>query len=129
MKINIILKLVGLFHFIIGVVLLIVIIMPNNIASNIFHVPSSEHVIWLKTPMTVVASMNLGLGLLLVISSAIKNTQSAKLVLLGEVFMMFFILLGALFNDFSSFTATGPPLILYLMIIFNLLFCLYVYFK
>jgi lipopolysaccharide export LptBFGC system permease protein LptF len=79
--------------------------------------------------MTVVASMNLGLGILLIISSSMNDYKSEKYVLLGEIGMMVCILFGALFNQFSTFTATGPPAPFWAMVIFNLFFSIYGYYK
>ena len=91
---------------------------PAKVASA----PSNAIMIWFKTPMTVVASMNLGLGILLIISSSFNDYKSKKYILLGEIGMMVCILLGALFNQFSTFTATGPPPPFWAMIILNLSF-------
>ena len=129
MKIALILRIIGVLHIFIGILLFILILMPNDIASNIFGIPSNEIMIWFKTPMTVVASMNLGLGILLIISSSFNDYKSKKYILLGEIGMMVCILLGALFNQFSSFTATGPPLPFWAMVILNLLFSIYGYYK
>jgi len=129
MKTTLILRIIGILHIFVGILLFILILMPNDIAANIFGAPSNAIMIWFKTPMTVVASMNLGLGLLLIISSAMNDSTSAKYVLLGEISMMFCILFAALFNQFSTFTATGPPPPFWAMIILNLSFSFYGYYR
>ncbi len=129
MKTTLILRIIGMLHIFVGILLFVLILMPNEIAANIFGAPSNAIMIWFKTPMTVVASMNLGLGILLIISSSMNDYKSKKYVLLGEIGMMVCILFGALFNQFSTFTATGPPAPLWAMIIFNLFFSIYGYYK
>jgi len=129
MKTALILRIIGVLHFFVGILLFILILLPNDIASNIFGTPSNVIMIWFKTPMTVVASMNLGLGILLIISSSMNDYESKRYVLLGEIGMMICILIGALFNQFSTFTATGPPAPFWAMVILNLLFTIYGYYK
>jgi len=43
--------------------------------------------------------------------------------------MMVCIISGALFNQFSTFTFTGPSAPIWAMIILNLFFYIYVYYK
>jgi hypothetical protein len=128
MKRVLILKIIGTLHTLAGLLLFSIILISNDVAATFFSL-SPESVSIFKTPLTVVASMNLGLGSLLIISSRIRDTHYAKFVLLGQVAMMFCILFGALFNHFSSITAIDPPAPLWVMIILNLSFSLYGYFK
>jgi len=129
MKTRLIIKVIGTSHIFVGVLLFLLILMPNDIAANIFDAPSNEAIIWFKTSMTVVGSMNIGLGFLLIISCLINDFKSEKYILLGEIAMMTSILFGALFNQFSTFTATGPPAPIWAMLIFNLFISIYGYFK
>ena len=128
LKISLILKIIGLLHILAGVFLFGFILMPDEISSQMIGAQLLEIMPWFKTPVTVVSAMNLGVGILLILSSALKDFRSMKLILLGEVYLMCCIFLGAIFNYFSSFTAIGPPVIIIAMILINLAFTLYGYY-
>lgn len=129
MKITSILKIIGALHAVLGIILVSFLFIPNDIAAEIVGASDAENILWFKTPITVVAFMNLGIAILLIISSSMQDSSSAKLVLKGETAIMLCIFLGALFNHFSSLTSIGPPKLLWVMIVFNMSLSFYGYFR
>ncbi len=88
---------------------------------------SSDTLLLVRGTADVVAASNLGIGLLLIICSSIKEKKSLKKVISGELALMACLLAVALFNTFNSGTIVdgGPPPSLWVVLIVNPILCTY----
>ena len=79
----------------------------------------------------VVAASQIGIGLLLIICSYIKDLSATKIILLGEVALITCSLRVATFNTLNGGTIVdgGPPPPFWLVLIINPSLCIYGYFK
>ena len=124
MKLKNILKTIGGLHILLGLLIIFLLIFSvETIAGN----ASSETLLLVRGTADVVGASNLGIGFLLIICSTIKDKQSLKKVLSGELALMFCLLSVALFNTFNSGTIVdgGPPPPFWIVLIANPLLCIY----
>ena len=124
MKLKNILKTTGVLHILLGLLIIFLLIFSvETIAGN----ASSETLLLVRGTADVVGASNLGIGFLLIICSTIKDKQSLKKVLSGELALMFCLLSVALFNTYNSGTIVdgGPPPPFWIVLIANPLLCIY----
>ena len=88
---------------------------------------SAETLLYVRGFADVVATCNLGIGFLLIISSSIRDFHSARKVLLGELVLMFCLLIVAIFNSLNAgiLVDAGPPAPFWIVIIANPFLCTY----
>ena len=69
----------------------------------------------------VVAEINIGIGFLLIVASSIRDHESARKVLLGELGLMSCLLIVAVFNTLSSgiIVDSGQPSPFWILLIAN----------
>ena len=124
MKIKTILKTVGSLHLLLGVLLINLLIFSiDTIAPSV----SAETLLFFRGTADVVAATNIGIGFLLIISSSIRDHESAKKVLLGELVLMSCLLIVAIFNTLNAgvIVDAGPPPPLWVVLIANPVLCTY----
>ena len=124
MKLKNILKITGVLHILLGLLIIYLLIFSvETIAGN----ASNETLLFVRGTADVVAASNLGIGCLLIICSSIKDKASLRKILLGEIVLMFCFLAVALFNTFNAGTIVdgGPPPPFWVVLIMNPLFCIY----
>ena len=124
MKINTILKTVGFLHLLLGVLLINMLIFSiDTIAPS----ASAETLLFIRGSADVVAATNIGIGFLLIISSSIRDHESAKKVLLGELVLMSCLLIVAIFNTLNAgvIVDNGPPPPFWIVLILNPVLCIY----
>ena len=124
MKIKTILKTVGSLHLLLGVLLINMLIFSvDTIAPSV----SAETLLFIRGSADVVAATNIGIAFLLIISSSIRDHESAKKVLLGELVLMLCLLIVAVFNTLNAgvIVDAGPPPSFWIVLIANLVFCTY----
>ena len=125
MKIKTILKTVGSLHLLLGLLLINMLIFSvDTIAPSV----SAETLLFIRGTADVVAATNIGIGFLLIISSSIRDHESAKKVLLGELALMSCLLIVAVFNTFNAgviVDAGPPPPPFWIVLIANPVFCTY----
>ena len=124
MKLKNILKTAGVFHILLGLLIIFLIIFSvKTITGDV----SIETIRLVRGTANVVAASNLGIGCLLITCSSIKDKASLRKVLSGELVLMFCFLSVALFNTFSAGTIVdgGPPPPFWIVLIVNPLLCIY----
>ena len=124
MTIKTILKITGSLHLLFGLVLIILLAFSvETIAPSV----SSETLLFVRGLADVVAASNLGIGFLLIISSSIRDFNSARKVLLGELALMSCLLIVAVFNTINAgiIVDTGPPPPFWIVLITNPVLCSY----
>ena len=124
MKIKTILKTVGSLHLLLGVLLInLLIFSADTIAPSV----SAETLLFIRGTADVVAATNIGIGFLLIISSSIRDHESAKKVLLGELVLMLCLLIVAVFNTLNAgiIVDSGPPPPFWVVLIANPVLCTY----
>ena len=124
MKIKTILKTVGTLHLLLGLLLINMLIFSvDTIAPSV----SAETLLFIRGTADVVAATNIGIGFLLIISSSIRDHESAKKVLLGELALMSCLLIVAVFNTLNAgvIVDAGPPPPFWIVLIANPVFCTY----
>ena len=124
MKIKTILKTVGSLHLLLGVLLINMLIFSvETIAPSV----SAETLLFIRGSADVVAATNIGIAFLLLISSSIRDHESAKKVLLGELVLMLCLLIVAVFNTLNEgvIVDAGPPLPFWIVLIANPVLCTY----
>ncbi len=124
MKIKTILKTVGSFQIVLGIILIPMLIFSvDSIAPSI----SAETMLFMRGFVDVVAASNIGIGFLLIISSSIRDQESAKKVLLGELVLMSCLLLVAVFNTLNAgiIVDSGQPSPFWILLIANPVLCIY----
>tara|TARA_A100001015_G_C14344734_1_gene464415 strand:+ start:80 stop:499 length:420 start_codon:yes stop_codon:yes gene_type:complete len=137
MKISLILKIVGSLHFLLGLGLWTMLIFGTEIFMSSFGGVSLTLKTFKAVASTadVVGAHSIAIGLLLFFCSYIKEKESLKIILLGELAVMLCLLCIALYNTFSPYWApelpgyTGPPPPFWLIIVLNPLLCIYGYIK
>ena len=129
MKISLIIKIVGTMHLVLGVALWGMLIFAADIVAP---GASPETVVAVQGTADVVGAHSVGIGLLLIVLSFIKDIESARLVLVGELVLMITLLFIALFNTFHPYWGpeySGPPPPFWLIIVLNPSLCIYGYYK
>jgi len=124
MSIKTILKTTGSLHLILGVLLISILVFSvETIAPSV----SAETLLYVRGLADVVASCNLGIGFLLIISSSITDFHSARKVLLGELILMLCLLIVAVFNTINAgiLVDAGPPPPFWVVLIANPFLCTY----
>ena len=124
MKLKNILKTTGALHILLGLLIIFLLIFAvDTIAVN----ASSETLLLVRGTADVVAASNLGIGFLLFICSSIKDKESLKIVLSGELALMACLLAVAVFNTFNAGTVVdgGPPPPFWFVLIVNPILCIY----
>ena len=124
MKLKNILKTAGVFHILLGLLIIFLIIFS---VKTITGDASIETIRLVRGTANVVAASNLGIGCLLITCSSIKDKASLRKVLSGELVLMFCFLSVALFNTFNAGTIVdgGPPPTFWIVLIVNPLLCIY----
>ena len=124
MKLKNILKTTGVLHIILGLLIIFLLIFSvETIVGN----AANETLLLVRGTADVVAASNLGIGFLLIICSSIKDKDSLRKVLSGELVLMFCLLAIALFNTFNAgrIVDGGPPPPFWIVLIVNPLLCIY----
>ena len=121
MKIKTILKTVGSLHLLLGVLVI------NLLIFSADTFVSAETLLFIRGTADVVAATNIGIGFLLIISSSIRDHESAKKVLLGELVLMLCLLIVAVFNTLNAgvIVDAGPPPPFWIVLIANPVLCTY----
>ena len=129
MKISLIIKIVGTMHLVLGIALWGMLIFAADIVAP---GASPETIVAVQGTADVVGAHSVGIGLLLIVLSFIKDIESARLVLVGELVLMIPLLFIALFNTFHPYWGpeySGPPPPFWLIIVLNPSLCIYGYYK
>ncbi len=124
MKIKTILKTVGSLQILFGVILIPMLIFSvDTIASSV----SAETMLFIRGFVDVLAASNIGVGFLLIVASSIRDHQSAKKVLLGELGLMSCLLIVAAFNIINAgiIVDSGQPSQFWILLIVNPILCTY----
>ncbi len=124
MKIKTILKTVGSLQILLGVILIpLLIFSVDSIAPSI----SAETKLFVRGFADVVAASNIGIGFLLIIASSIRDHESARKVLLGELGLMSCLLIVAVFNTLNVgiIVDSGQPSLYWILLIANPVLCTY----
>ena len=135
MKVSLILKIVGALHVAVGGMLIYLLLFAHEMLMESMGADVSLKTFKaVQSTADVVGALNVGIGLLLIFCSYIKDLSSAKKVLIGEIALMFCMLCVALFNTFSTYWApelpgTGPPPPFWLLLVINPSLCVYGYFR
>jgi len=123
-KIKSILKVTGYLHVLLGGLLIYMLVFSvETIAPSV----SVETLLFVRGLAVVVAACNLGIGFLLIISSSIRDFDSSRKVLLGELVLMFCLLIVAVFNSINAgiIVDSGPPPPFWIILITNPILCTY----
>ena len=88
---------------------------------------SAETLLFIRVTADVVAATNRGIGFLLIISSSIRDHESAKKVLLGELVLMSCLIIVSIFNTLNAgvIVDAGPPPPFWVVLIANPVLCTY----
>ena len=132
MKVSLILKIVGALHIAIGGMMLgMLIFSVETMVASTLEPLTPQLLMAIRGFADVVAASQIGIGLLLIICSYIKDLSATKMVLLGEVALMTCALCVATFNTLNGGTIVdgGPPPPFWLILIINPSLCVYGYFK
>ena len=124
MKIKTILKTVGSLQIVLGVILIPMLIFSvDTIAPSL----SAETMLFVRGFADVVAASNIGIGFLLIIASSIKDHESARKVLFGELGLMSCLLIVAVFNTLNDgiIVDAGHPSPYWILLIANPVLCTY----
>ena len=124
MKIKTILKTVGTLQIVLGVILIPMLIFSvDTIAPSL----SAETMVFVKGFADVVAASNIGIGFLLIIASSIRDHESARKVLFGELGLMSCLLIVAVFNTLKVWIIvdSGQPSLYWSLLIANPVLCTY----
>ncbi len=124
MKIKTILKTVGSLQILLGVILIPMLLLSVD---NIFPSVSAETMLFIRGFVDVVAASNIGIGFLLIVASSIRNHESARKILLGELGLMSCLLIGAVFNTLNAgiIVDSGQPSPFWVLLIANPILCTY----
>ena len=124
MKIKTILKTVGSLQIVLGVILIQLLIFSVD---TILPTVSDETMLFVRGFVDVIAASNIGIGFLLIVSSSIREHQSARKVLSGELGLMSFLLIVAVFNTLNVgiIVDSGQPSLYWILLIANPVLCTY----
>ena len=124
MKIKTILKTVGSLQIVLGVILIPMLIFSVD---TIAPLVSAETMLYLRGFVDVVAASNIGIGFLLIVASSIRNHESSRKILLGELGLMSCLLIGAVFNTLNAgiIVDAGQPSPFWVLLIANPILCTY----
>ena len=124
MKIKTILKTIGSLQIILGVILIPMLIFSvHSIAPSI----SAETMLLVRGFADVVAASNIGIGFLLIVAISIRDHESSRKVLLGELGLMSCLLIVAVFNTLNAgiIVDSGQPSPYWILLIANPVLCTY----
>ena len=124
MKIKTILKTIGSLQIVLGVILIPMLIFSvDTIAPSL----SAETMLFVRGFADVVAASNIGIGFLLIIASSIRDHESARKVLFGELGLMSCLLIVAVFNILNAgiIVDAGQPSPYWSLLIANPVLCTY----
>ena len=124
MKIKTILKTVGSLQIVLGVILIpLLIFSVDTIVPSV----SDETMFFVRGFVDVVAASNIGIGFLLIVASFIREHESARKVLLGELGLMSCLLIVAVFNTLNVgiIVDSGQPSLYWILLIANPVLCTY----
>ena len=124
MKIKTILKTVGSLQILLGVILIpLLIFSVDSIAPSI----STETKLFVRGFADVVAASNIGIGFLLIVASSIRDHESTRKVLFGELGLMSCLLVVAVFNTLNAgiIVDAGQPSQFWILLIANPVLCTY----
>ena len=124
MKIKTILKTVGSLQIVLGVILIpLLIFSVDTIVPSV----SDETMLFVRGFVDVVAASNIGIGFLLIVASFIREHESARKVLLGELGLMSCLLIVAVFNTLNVgiIVDSGQPSLYWILLITNPVLCTY----
>ena len=124
MKIKTILKTVGSLHLLLGLLLINMLIFSvDTIAPSV----SAETMLYVRGFVDIVAASNIGIGFLLIVASSIREHESARKVLLGELVLMSCLLIVAVFNTLNVgiIVDSGQPSPFWILLIANPFLCMY----
>jgi len=124
MKIKTILKTVGSLQIVLGVILIpLLIFSVDTIVPSV----SDETMLFVRGFVDVVAASNIGIGFLLIVASFIREHESARKVLLGELGLMSCLLIVAVFNTLNAgiIVDSGQPSPFWILLIANPFLCMY----
>ena len=124
MKIKTILKTVGSLQIVLGVILIpLLIFSVDTIVPSV----SDETMLFVRGFVDVVAASNIGIGFLLIVASFIREHESARKVLLGELGLMSCLLIVAVFNTLNVgiIVDSGQPSLYWILLIANPILCTY----
>ena len=124
MKIKTILKTVGSLQILLGIILIpMLIFSADTIALSV----SAETMLFVRGFVDVVAASIIGIGFLLIVASSIRDHQSARKVLLGELGLMSCLLIVVVFNIFNVgiIIDSGKPSPFWILLIANPILCAY----
>tara|TARA_Y100001968_G_C19263005_1_gene670239 strand:+ start:408 stop:833 length:426 start_codon:yes stop_codon:yes gene_type:complete len=124
MKITLILKTVGFLQILLGVILIPMLILSvDTIAESV----SPETMLFVRGIVDFVAASNIGIGFLLIVACSIRDHQSARKVLLGELGLMSCLLIVAVFNTLNSgiIVDSGQPSPFWILLIANPVLCIH----
>ena len=124
MKIKTILKTVGSLQIVLGIILIpLLIFSVDTIVPSV----SDETMLFVRGFVDVVAASNIGIGFLLIVASFIREHESARKVLLGELGLMSCLLIVAVFNTLNVgiIVDSGQPSLYWILLIANPALCTY----
>ena len=122
MKIKTILKTVGSLQIVLGVILIpLLIFSVDTIVPSV----SDETMLFVRGFVDVVAASNIGIGFLLIVAFFIREHESARKVLLGELGLMSCLLIVAVFNTLNVgiIVDSGQPSLYWILLIANPVLC------
>ena len=124
MKIKTILKTFGSIQIVLGVILIPMLIFSVD---TIAPFVSAETMLFVRGFADVVAASNIGIGFLLIVASSIRNHESSRKILLGELGLMSCLLIGAVFNTLNAgiIIDSGQPSPFWILLISNPVLCTY----
>ena len=124
MKIKTILKTVGSLQIVLGVTLIPLLIFSVD---TIVPLVSDKTILFVRGFVDVVAASNIGIGFLLILASAIREHESARKVLLGELGLMSCLLIVAVFNTLNVgiIVDSGQPSPFWILLVANPVLCAY----
>ena len=124
MKIKTILKTVGSLQIVLGLILIpLLIISVDTIVPSV----SYETMLFVGGFVDVVAASNIGIGFLLIVASFIREHESVRKVLLGELGLMSCLLIVAVFNilNVGIIVDSGQPSLYWILLVTNPVFFTY----
>ena len=124
MKIKTILKTVGSLQIVLGVILIPMLIFSVDTFALLV---SAKTMVFMRDFVDIVAASNIGIGFLLIVSGSIREHESARKVLLGELGLMSCLLILAVFNilNVGIIVESGQPSLYWILLIANPVLCTY----